>query len=283
MDFLIITGMSGAGKSEAVRILEDMGYYCMDNVPPILLSQIASLIDSATIPIKKVAFVVDIRGREFFDSFFSGIEALKEKGIHPKILFMDAQDYILINRYKELRRPHPLSKDGLIQSGIDREREMLSDIRWEADYLIDTSHLKKSDLKIEMQKIFQEEDISNLTITICSFGFKYGTLTDADLIFDVRFIPNPYYIAELKPQTGLDEAVKAFVLKNEITEKFLEKITDLLTFLIPHYTEEGKSGLIIGIGCTGGRHRSVAIAGEIKEILEENGERVVLTHRDIKK
>lgn len=280
MDFLIITGMSGAGKSEAVRILEDMGYYCMDNVPPILLSQIASLIDSAKL--KKVAFVADIRGREFFESFFVGIEALKKDGITPKILFMDAQDTVLINRYKELRRPHPLSEEGLIQSGIDREREILSEIRERADYLIDTSHLKRADLKIEMYKLFKEE-ISNLTINICSFGFKYGILTDGDLIFDVRFIPNPYYLPELKPLTGEDYDVKEFVLKNDITNVFIEKTIDLLEFLVPNYINEGKSGLIIGIGCTGGRHRSVAIAGKLKDILETKGERVVLTHRDIRR
>ena len=283
MDFLIISGMSGAGKSEAVRILEDMGYYCMDNVPPILLSQIVGLMNDAKFSVQKVAFVADIRGRGFFESFFDGLDSLREMNINPKILFMDAQDFVLINRYKELRRPHPLSEGGLIQNGIDKERKLLSKIRKQADFLVDTSHLKKADLKAELSKLFLEEKISNLTINVCSFGFKYGTLTDADLVFDVRFIPNPFYISELKALSGEDEPVKKFVLENELTKIFLEKITELLAFLIPHYTKEGKSSLVIGVGCTGGRHRSVAIASELCKRLEKTGERAVVTHRDIMK
>ncbi|NLM05997.1 MAG: RNase adapter RapZ [Tissierellia bacterium] len=282
MEFLIISGMSGAGKSEAIKVLEDIGYFCMDNVPPMLLPQIVDLLAHQERPIEKVAVVVDIRGRGFFKNFFLSLENLRNKGINVKILFLEATDRVLVSRYKELRRPHPLTPNGMISEGIDHEREMLEDIKKNADYIIDTSTMSNTQLKSELRKLFYEgEEIGNITIVISSFGFKHGILDDADLVFDVRFIPNPYYIDELRPLTGKDEPVSKYVLENPITIEFLDKLRSMLKFLIPHYEEEGKTQLIIGIGCTGGQHRSVAIAIKLKEVLENAGERVTIEHRDV--
>lgn len=282
MEFLVISGMSGAGKTEAVRYMEDMGYYCMDNVPPVLLPQIAELCSHSEKNIEKVAVVVDIRGIGFFENLFFGLESLARMAIDVKVLFLEASDAILISRYKEHRRPHPLSPEGMISEGISVERKMLENIKQNSDYIIDTSTMSKNELKSELKRIFGEgEDINNLTIAISSFGFKHGILTDADLVFDVRFITNPYYIEELRPLTGKDEKVKDFVLNNQVTKEFFGKVVPLIKFLIPHYVKEGKTQLIVGIGCTGGKHRSVAIAERLKEVLEDFGERVTIAHRDV--
>lgn len=281
MDLLIISGMSGAGKSEAVKAIEDMGYYCMDNVPSVLLPQIADLCSRSERKIEKVAVVVDIRGIGFFDKLFMTIESLKSQGINVRILFMEASDKVLLRRYKELRRPHPLNLGGLISDGIAQERLLLEEIRSRSDDVIDTSSLTKGELRNELLGILTGGELSKLTISVCSFGFKHGILSDADLIFDVRFTPNPFYIPELKSLTGESNAVQNYVLKNPITIEFVEKTLDLLKFLIPHYTNEGKTQLIVGIGCTGGQHRSVAIAAKLKELLESIGERVTLEHRDM--
>lgn len=281
MDFLIISGMSGAGKSEAVKAIEDMGYYCMDNVPSVLLPQIADLCARSERHIEKVAVVVDIRGLGFFDDLFNTMDSLKSQGIMVRVIFMEASDKVLLRRYKELRRPHPLTPGGLISDGIEKERELLAEIRSRSDDVIDTSSLTKGDLRNELMRILKGEQLSKLTISICSFGFKHGILSDADLVFDVRFIPNPFYIPELKPLTGETKEVQSYVLENSTTKEFIQKTISLLEFLIPHYTKEGKTQLIVGIGCTGGQHRSVAIATKLKQLLESVGERVTLSHRDL--
>ncbi len=282
MEFLVITGMSGAGKSQAMKIMEDMNYFCMDNLPPALLTKFAELCYESKRDIEKVAVVVDIRSGEFFDSLFNGLEGLAKMGISYKILFLESSDNTLIKRYKELRRPHPLNPDGSIIEGIKEERNLLFEVKKRADYIIDTSKLSLGMLKEELRKIFIEGLMNrNLSISISSFGFKHGTLLDGDLVFDVRFIPNPYYVSELKEFTGEDENVMDYVFQWPETNIFISKVIDMLEFLIPYYIREGKTQLILGIGCTGGVHRSVAIANRIGEILKSHGHRVTVSHRDL--
>ena len=283
MEFVIITGMSGAGKSQAMKAMEDMGYYCMDNLPPALLPKFAELCYQSKRTIDKVAVVVDIRGGIFFEDLFKGLEDLEEKSIKYRILFLDAEDSVLIKRYKELRRPHPLNPNGRIIEGIGQERVLLEEVKNKADYIIDTSKLTIGMLKEEISKIFVEgKELRRLTISVVSFGFKHGILLDADLVFDVRFIPNPYYIPELRDLTGEDTNVKDYVFAWEQTKTFVKKLLDMLEFLIPYYIKEGKTQLIIGIGCTGGKHRSVAIANKIEDKLKEKGHRAIVNHRDYK-
>lgn len=283
MEFLVITGMSGAGKSQAMNVMEDKGYYCMDNLPPALLFKFAELCTESKKPIDKVAVVVDIRGGEFFKTLFQNLEELQNNGINYKILFLDASDNVLIKRYKELRRPHPLTPDGSIINGIKEERILLKEIKDRADYTIDTSKLNLGMFREEIYNIFLEGgEKRNISISITSFGFKYGMLLDGDLVFDVRFIPNPYYIPELKEFSGETDSVKEYVFKWPQTNIFISKLIEMLEFLIPYYVEEGKTQLVVGIGCTGGYHRSVAISNKISEILKSNGHRVITTHRDKK-
>jgi UPF0042 nucleotide-binding protein len=282
MEFVLITGMSGAGKSQAMKVMEDMGYYCMDNLPPALLSKFAELTYKSTKEIKKVAVVVDIRGGEFFETLFQGLEQLTQLGIGFKILFLDSSNDTLIKRYKELRRPHPLNPEGNLIDGIQAEREVLQQVKSRADYIIDTSKLNLGMLKEEMTKIFvQGEEASKLSVSVTSFGFKHGILLDGDLVFDVRFLPNPFYVPELKEFSGKDQTVRDFVFNWPQTKIFVEKTMDILEFLIPYYILEGKTQLVIGIGCTGGKHRSVAISEEICELLKSRGHRAVVDHRDL--
>jgi UPF0042 nucleotide-binding protein len=282
MDFVVITGMSGAGKSQAMKVMEDMGYYCMDNLPPALLSKFAELTYKSTKEIKKVAVVVDIRGGVFFEDLFQELDELVEMGVGYKILFLDSANETLIKRYKELRRPHPLNPEGNLIDGIKEERRILHQVKSRADYIVDTSKFNLGMLKEELTRIFVGgEERSKLSISVTSFGFKYGVLLDADLVFDVRFIPNPYYIPELKEHSGLQKDVEDYVFKWSQTQIFIGKTIDMLEFLIPYYVTEGKTRLVIGIGCTGGKHRSVAISEEIGRILEKNGHRVLVDHRDL--
>lgn len=282
MEVLIITGMSGAGKSQAMKIMEDMGYYCMDNLPPMLLSKFVELVYESKKPIKKIAVVVDIRGGEFFNDLFESLENLSNKNIEYKILFLDASDNVLIKRYKELRRPHPLKPNGSITEGITEERKLLKDLKNSAYYIVDTSDFTLGMLKSEIHKLFSEGGESRkLSILINSFGFKNGILLDGDLIFDVRFLPNPYYIEDLKRISGKNQVTKDYVFKWPQTNKFVDKVIDMLEFLIPFYIKEGKTQLVVGIGCTGGFHRSVAIADRIVQILEEKGHRTFVNHRDM--
>ncbi len=284
MDFLIITGMSGAGKSQTMKILEDMGYYCMDNLPPSLLPQIAELFQESQRGMKKIAVVIDTRGGEFFSDLFESLDGLNKMGINYKILFIDARDNVIIKRYKELRRVHPLKPDGRIIEGIELERKLLRELKEKAYFIIDTSDLKLGILKEEIYQLFSEGgEKRKLSILVTSFGFKNGVLMDADLIFDVRFLPNPYYIPELKEHSGREELVKDYVFKWPQTNIFIAKVVDMVEFLIPYYIEEGKTQLVIGIGCTGGFHRSVAITNKLSQILEEHGHRTIVNHRDLKR
>ncbi|OLS03294.1 RNase adapter RapZ [Tissierella creatinophila] len=284
MDFLIITGMSGAGKSQTMKILEDMGYYCMDNLPPNLLPQIAELFKESKRGMKKIAVVIDTRGGEFFHGLFKSLDELNNMGIGYKILFIDASDNVIIKRYKELRRVHPLKPEGRIIEGIDEERELLQELKEKAYFIIDTSNLNLGMLKEEIYRLFSEGgEKRKLTISLISFGFKNGVLSDADLLFDVRFLPNPFYIPELKEHSGREQEVKDYVFKWPQTNIFISKLIDMLEFLIPYYVKEGKTQLVVGIGCTGGFHRSVAITNKVSEILKDNGHRAISNHRDLKR
>ncbi len=284
MEFVIITGMSGAGKSQAIRILEDINYYCMDNMPPALLPNFAELCKSSSKEVSKVAVVADIRGGIFFKDLFNSLDELKNMGIQYRILFLDASDDELVKRYKEQRRPHPLSTTGTIVDGIHEERLSLEEVKKRSDYIIDTTSMKLGRLKEELLNIFLQGNIThNLNITIMSFGYKYGLPQDSDLVFDVRFLPNPFYIESLKNLTGNEKDVQDYVMGFNITEIFINKLEDMLTFLLPHYVKEGKSNLVISIGCTGGKHRSVTISNKIASFLTEENYRVLLNHRDVGK
>lgn len=284
MEFVILTGMSGAGKSQAIKVLEDINYYCMDNMPPALLPNFAELCKSSSKEVDKVAVVADIRGGIFFKDLFNSLEILKNKGIKYSVLFLDASDEELVKRYKELRRPHPLSTTGTIIDGIQDERMLLNEVKQKSDYIINTSNMKLGRLKEEILTIFLNGKIPhNLNISIMSFGYKYGLPQDSDLVFDVRFLPNPYYIEELKQFTGNDANVQEYVMGFDTTVTFINKLMDMLNFLMPHYIKEGKSNLVISIGCTGGKHRSVTISNKVADILSETNYRVMLTHRDVEK
>ncbi|MCR4696632.1 MAG: RNase adapter RapZ [Lachnospiraceae bacterium] len=282
MRFVVVTGMSGAGKLTAQKMLEDMGYYCVDNLPVQLIVKFAELLyDSER---DKVVLGIDVRADQSFDEVKQALDEIKEKGYGYEMLFLDASNKTLLKRYKETRRNHPLSMGGRVEEGIDRERMILEETKANADYVIDTSHLLTRELREELENIFiKNENYKSLMVNITSFGFKHGILQDADLVFDVRFLPNPYYVDELKQKTGNDKEVQDFVLQFEETGVFLNKIKDLLDFLIPNYIKEGKNQLVIGVGCTGGKHRSVTLANEIYKALKEDDQEygVTLNHRDI--
>ena len=283
MEVVIITGMSGAGKSASSDIFEDLGYYTLDNMPPSLLLSFIDLTTKSKKKINKIACVVDIRGGEFFADLMKSITLLKNQSIDVKILYLDASDEILIRRYKEHRRPHPLAVNGNISEGIANERELLSEVRNSADSIINTSNLTLGELRRKILSEFSLKDVdTKLAISVVSFGFKHGILLDADLIFDVRFLPNPYYIEKLKKSSGLNTDIKEYVFGFEEANEFLDKLVDMMEFLIPKYSKEGKTNLVIGIGCTGGKHRSVAIAQALTTRLEGNGEKVYVSHRDQK-
>lgn len=282
MELIIITGMSGAGKSQAMKNLEDLGYYCIDNLPPALLDDFLELCLGSKKIINRLAIVVDIRAGEFFHELFQALKNLEGQGIKYSILYLDAKEEVLLKRYKELRRPHPLNPEGSILKGIREEKELLYDVKRKADHIIDTSKLNNAGLKEEIYKIFLKGDkTQDISILVTSFGFKHGAFLEGDLIFDVRFIPNPYYIPDLKDLTGKDSSVKDYVFKWEESKVFMEKLTDLIEYLLPFYIKEGKRQLIIGIGCTGGKHRSVAISEKLYEEFKNEGLRVNISHRDL--
>lgn len=283
MRFVVVTGLSGAGKTQAIRCLEDLGYFCVDNMPPSLIPKFAESCYQSEGRIDKIAMVIDIRGGRFFDDLFASLNYLKELEVTYEILFLDATDEVLIKRFKESRRKHPLAPEGRILTGIELERKRLSEVKSKADKIINTTKLSNRQLRDEIITIYSEEGQVEieLIITVVSFGFKYGIPVDSDLVFDVRFLPNPFYIPELKRFSGLDKEVKDYVLKYKETIEFNNKLEDMLDFLIPNYIKEGKRQLIISIGCTGGRHRSVAIAEEIYYNLERKGHKVNIEHRDV--
>ena len=285
MRFVIVTGMSGAGRGTSLKILEDAGYFCVDNLPISLIGKFAELIYSSTSEISKVALGLDIRSGKTLDELTSTLEKLTMAGYKYEILFLDASDEVLVKRYKETRRNHPLAQEGRIIEGIVQERKKLLFLKKQADYIIDTSSLLTRELKQELDKIFvQNQDYKNLFITILSFGFKYGIPADSDLVFDVRFLPNPYYVEGLRAKTGNDKEIQDYVFQYEEAHTFLDKLEDMLNFLIPNYIAEGKNQLVISIGCTGGKHRSVTLANALYERLSgQKGYGLKIEHRDIGK
>ena len=285
MRLVIVTGMSGAGKTNALKMLEDMGFYCVDNLPIPLVEKFAELTLSNQGGIRNAALGIDIRSGDELSALDRIFDEWSRKRVPYEILFLDASSETLIKRYKESRRAHPLAGEGRIDSGIEKERLKLAFLKEEADYIIDTSKLLTNELKAELEKIFMaNESYKNLYITILSFGFKYGIPSDADLVFDVRFLPNPYYVDELRPKTGEDQEVRDYVMQNGTADIFLNKLYDMLEFLIPGYVLEGKNQLVIAIGCTGGKHRSVTIAKAVYERLKSHEEfGLKIEHRDIDK
>nr|WP_288859184.1 RNase adapter RapZ [uncultured Faecalicatena sp.] len=285
MRFVIVTGMSGAGKSTALKMLEDMGYFCVDNLPIPLMTNFAEMMSTPDAEVSNVALGIDIRGGQAFQNLEKNLKQIDEIGIRYEILFLDAGDDILVKRYKETRRQHPLGGDGHIDRGIAREREKIAFLKVQATYILDTSKMLTRELRLELEKIFVEgKDFKNLYITVMSFGFKYGIPQDADLVFDVRFLPNPYYIEELKPKTGNDAEVREYVMDSEKAQEFLVRLTGMIEFLIPNYILEGKNQLVIAIGCTGGKHRSVTLANALYEFLgKKENYGVRIEHRDIGK
>lgn len=285
VDFIIVTGLSGAGKSQAMRVLEDLHYFCIDNLPPALLSRLVEL-QAQSGQRRKYAIAIDIRVREYFGDLRNALEWLETSGYSYHLIFLDCNDATLIKRFSETRRPHPLVKGQdspeSIFKNIASERRLLSEAREMAQVIIDTTDLRPMDLRTRLNEIYQGLPLhDSLTVDIFSFGFKYGAPIDADIIFDVRFIPNPFYVPELRPLTGEDEKVSAYVLRSPVTKTFLEKFTDLIQSLLPAYAREGKASLTIGIGCTGGQHRSVAIAIELVNRLEEQKIKARFRHREL--
>lgn len=285
MRFVVVTGMSGGGKTTALKMLEDAGFYCVDNLPISLVEKFVELIAVPGSEIDKVALGLDVRTDMYVEDALKILHQVKDKGYPIEILFLDCDEGVLIKRYKETRRVHPLAQDGRVEDGVRREREILEDIRRDADYVIDTTNVLTRELKAELDRIFvRNEEYNSLMVTVMSFGFKYGIPVDADLVFDVRFLPNPYYIEELRPKTGNDPEVQGFVMDHPETEAFLEKLVDMVTFLIPNYVKEGKNRLVIAIGCTGGKHRSVTIANALYQRLkDQGGYGIRREHRDIEK
>ena len=286
MELLIVTGMSGSGKSSVMDVMEDIGYYCIDNIPPMLISQFVDLCRQSETGIDKIAAAVDIRSGDMFTEIFRSWQKLKANSeISVKVLFIEASDEVLIKRYKETRRKHPLDEkfNGNMHEAIKYEWQQLSQLREIADYYIETSNLSSSQLKEQIKSLFLERDSDSLVIKVMSFGFKYGVSTESDLVFDVRCLPNPYYVPELRNHTGLDQCVRDYVMKHESSQQLFDKISDLIDFLIPMYVHEGKSQLVIAFGCTGGKHRSITFAELMTKHLLSKDYKVQKYHRDITK
>ncbi len=283
MRFVVVTGMSGGGKSTVLKMLEDAGYYCVDNLPLSLVEKFAELVTMPNSEVSKVALGLDVRSDQSFEDATRILTQLKNKGYAFEILFLETDEKTLIKRYKESRRVHPLAPKGRVEDGVQKERKVLENVRKSADYVIDTSHLLTRELKEELDRIFvANEEYNSLMVTVMSFGFKYGIPADADLVFDVRFLPNPYYIDQLKQKTGNDREVQDYVMSFPEAENFMEKLTDMIRFLIPNYVKEGKHSLVVAVGCTGGRHRSVTLANELYKRMKDQGTYgIKLYHRDV--
>lgn len=285
MKFVILTGMSGAGKSTALKMMEDIGYFCVDNLPIALIEKFAQLADLPNSELQKVAVGIDVRSGERLNDLQEVLDKLRENGKRFEIIYLDSTDAVLVKRYKETRRTHPLAGGERVNFGIEKERASLEFLKKQADYIVDTSNMLTRELKTELEKIFvHNKDYKNLYITIVSFGFKYGIPADSDLVFDVRFLPNPYYVEGLRAKTGNDSVIQDFVLQFKEAGEFLDKLDDMVKFLIPNYIIEGKSQLVISVGCTGGKHRSVTLANELyKRLLDQKEFGIKIEHRDIQK
>jgi len=283
MEFLIVTGMSGAGKSTTQKYLEDMGYYCIDNMPPALMPKFASLCLEGNV-VEKPAMIIDVRGKDFLSELVPSLEMLSDSGISHRTIFLDATNESIVKRFKENRRAHPLSQGGRVLDDIIMEREKISGIKEIADYVIDTSDMTVSQLNDELSKVLNNKTTQDLfSVSVVSFGFKYGTPIDCDLVFDVRFIPNPFYVSDMRHLSGKDKQVDEYVMGFDETKVFLHKLVDMINYLLPLYKREGKAQLVIGIGCTGGRHRSVAIGEKLFHELKAGGNKMSIQHRDIAK
>lgn len=283
MKFVIITGLSGAGKTQVVKAFEDMGEYCVDNMPPELIPKFAEIFHRSASGDERAAIVCDIRGRHMFKNLSGSLDELTELGYEYDILFLEASNETLIRRYKETRRSHPLSAGGRIIDGISAERKMLSALKEKATKIIDTSALSATQLRQQITEIYgRKSELGGMICHVMSFGFKHGIPLDADLVFDVRFLPNPFYEPELKEHTGLEACIRDYVMDSEVSREFMGKLSDMIKYLIPMYEKEGKSQLVIAIGCTGGHHRSVTIAEGLYTEIKASGARAMVTHRDIK-
>lgn len=283
MEFIIISGLSGAGKSKAASAMEDMGFYVVDNLPAPLIPKLAELCMAGVGKYDRVALVTDVRGGQTFDGLFEALSALETMGCRYKILFVEADVQTIITRYKETRRNHPLAVSGRsLPEAVEREKTMLEPVRQRAEYIVDTSNFSSAKLRGEVQRLFAPDGAAPvMSVNVISFGFKYGIPMEADLVFDVRFLPNPYYIAELRPQTGLDEGVSTFVFGYRQTRDFMTYLENMMSFLLPQYVEEGKSVLVIAIGCTGGQHRSVALTRALADFIRQKGYQSSENHRDM--
>jgi UPF0042 nucleotide-binding protein len=278
----VITGLSGAGKTEAMKAFEDLGYYCIDNIPPVLIPQFIQLCSQVENKIERIAIGIDIRGGQFFDSLFTSLHYLEQNIIPYEIVFLEASDEVLVRRFKETRRRHPLGGEEGLLSGIGQERERLSELRGYANYIINTSYLTPAELKVQIQELFGKEKAS-FHVSLISFGYKNGIPIDSDMALDVRFLPNPHYVEKMRLSDGNNPEVYEYVFKWPVTQKYMEKVEQLLEFLLPLYIKEGRRELLIGIGCTGGRHRSVAVANHLADTISGWGYSVRVTHRDIEK
>jgi len=282
MQLVIVTGMSGAGKSTALKFFEDIGFFCVDNLPPVILPSFADMCFGENTDFEKVAVGIDIRGGKLFDGMFDALATMANRHYQTTIVYLDASNETLMKRYKETRRPHPLAKSDRIMKGLEAERHLLAELRERATYIIDTSYILTRQLKEKINEIFlQNKCFDSLMITVMSFGFKYGLPADSDSVFDVRFLPNPFYIEELKPMTGNDAPVRDYVMQWEQSRTFLKMLTDMITFMIPNCIAEGRNQLVISIGCSGGKHRSVTLANALYKYLLMQERNVSIHHRDI--
>lgn len=280
---VVVTGMSGAGKTQAIRCLEDMGYFCVDNLPPTLIPKFTELLEEAEDRLEKVAVVMDIRGGEVFGNLQDALGFLDQHGYKYELLFLEASAETLVRRFKETRRRHPLATKGGVLDGILEERYRLEPLRGRASKIIDTSDMTPKQLKLQLKELFADNKDYKLVVTVVSFGYKYGIPLDADLVMDVRFLPNPFYVKELRDLSGEDKRVQDYVMASPETNIFIERFGEMLKDLVPYYIREGKSHLVVAIGCTGGQHRSVTLANKLRTILDDPGYKIIVTHRDIKR
>ncbi len=283
LQLVVVTGLSGSGKSTAIHVLEDLGFYCIDNLPVALIPRVVELWESSQEEVRRVALGVDARERHFLDQVPTVFAELRTRGVALEVIYLEASDDVLLRRFSETRRPHPAAEGGGLADGIRREREKLSAVREASDRILDTSAFTVHELRAALRELLERSDAGTMTIALVSFGYKYGLPTDADLVFDCRFLPNPFFVEELRHRVGTDKAVADYVLKRPETQDLLRHVLGLLDFTLPRYQHEGKSYLTIAMGCTGGRHRSIALIEELKRLLTERGYRVLVRHRDVER